>query len=75
MSTLYACIIRTDDDDILTDIRIAKDYIDVVAGIEKELDRKVCEVHMCSIALLDKDEQPTILMRDLAMQWINRHLE
>lgn len=72
MSSLYASIVRTSDDDILTEIQVAENYLDNVSRIQNAIgDVKIEEVHMCAVADTDK---PTLQQKDLAIKWINRHL-
>ena len=72
MSSLYASIIRTSDDDILTEIQVAENYLDNVNRIQSSIgDTKIEEVHMCAIA---ETSEPTLQQKDLAIKWIKRHL-
>lgn len=75
MRSLYACTIRTMDGVTLTDIRLGKNFLDIVEGIENELGIKTMEVHMAIISVLKDDEQPDMMMRNDAMKWINKHID
>lgn len=70
--SFYACIIRTADDDILTDTVVAKDWMAVVKHAESAVGNDILEVHMCAIA--DTDE-PTEEMRSEAQWWLTRQLQ
>ena len=73
MKSLYACIIRTSDDDILTEVQVANDWLDNVTKIQGALpDKEGWAVHMCSVAQTD---EPTEEQMELAEEWIRRHLQ
>lgn len=72
MSSLYACIIRTADDDILTDIIVSDNWLKVVEEMSNNTEEGIEEVHMCAIATVE--DEPTTAQRNEAIRWIARHL-
>lgn len=73
VDVLYACVMRTTDGDVLTDIVIRKNWLDVVDRAKEEVSKDIYEVHMCLIG--EVDGEPTQSQRDEAIKWIAKHIK
>lgn len=73
VDVLYACVMRTTNGDVLTDIVIRKNWLDVVDRAKAEVSEDIYEVHMSLIG--EVDGEPTQAQRDEAIKWIARHIK